>query len=499
MINRGQVVSSNKLDDAGEKLGGAVKDDWAGLKRERGTAEKKATITDLWPLPNWKKLIASLQAKHDPDYGALTYEQARETAATLCVARDLIIGRQKMLNGRGRSRFWKYYQDPEIVEIMRKYVAELQGYVTSMALMTYEEFGLPPAYEVFGFASMVADDDKAEAVLNAAGLGPYKNYPGSIPVSRETRLQQEAAALIEKGWPDVKVALESRKPALPRRPRLDKLERTGPDHRNGRDLHPDEIVAIFGLRGVEFGNWVRDDERQAAVNLAFEALHDFAEVLGIPPSGIGMWHKLGIGFGSRGRGSGPGGIGVAAHYESDRVVINLTRFNGDGSFAHELGHMFEHGLRDFVCGKGAEPFASAHWNYPNRRASLLANAEINAAFLTVMDVIMKREPNHEGAGWHRSPFLAEAHRLGRYWTKPLEMFARAFESYVFDWLRERGRVSQYLVHGVEGDRFDGHQRGNPYPTGEQRQRINAAMANLIGVWRAQSVAQAKDRTLRAVA
>jgi hypothetical protein len=65
------------------------------------------------------------------------------------------------------------------------------------------------------------------------------------------------------------------------------------------------------------------------------------------------------------------------------------------------------------------------------------------------------------------------------------MFARAFEAYVYDWLKERGRRNDYLVHGVGAEQFadSSKYRGNPYPTGEERQRINAAMARLIEVWR----------------
>jgi hypothetical protein len=398
-------------------------------------------------MPNWKALIAGIGEKR-PDLIADDPSAPKLIAAMLCIARETIMERQKK---RSNWQFKKYYRDPVVVVATREYVAQLQDFFIGIS---FTEGNSDPAFEVLGFAELVAagslhDDgqpfdsarfdaaskERADAILSALGLTADRF---GARIARETVIDcmhRQADALINKGWPDVKVSAKSGKPAFPRRPVLEKLERTGPDHRQDRDLHPDEIIATFGVRGVEFGNWLRDTERQAAVNLTFDALHDFAEVLGIPPSGIGMWHKLGIGFGSRGRGMGPGGTGVAAHYEPDRVVINLTRFAGDGSPAHELGHMFEHGLRDFVCGKDAEPFASAHWNYPNKRASLLANAELNAAFVAVMDVIMKRDPDHDGAGWHRSPFLAAARKLGSYWTKPLEMFARAFECYVFDWLQ----------------------------------------------------------------
>ncbi len=66
-----------------------------------------------------------------------------------------------------------------------------------------------------------------------------------------------------------------------------------------------------------------------------------------------------------------------------------------------------------------------------------------------------------------------------YWVRPTEMFARAFESWVFDRVTTMGARSDYLVHGVEEDRFaGGGYKGNPYPTGEERARINAAFDKL---------------------
>jgi hypothetical protein len=59
------------------------------------------------------------------------------------------------------------------------------------------------------------------------------------------------------------------------------------------------------------------------------------------------------------------------------------------------------------------------------------------------------------------------------------MFARAFESWVFDQVVAMGGKSDYLVHGVEEARFAGGQyKGNPYPTGQERATINAAFDQL---------------------
>jgi hypothetical protein len=51
------------------------------------------------------------------------------------------------------------------------------------------------------------------------------------------------------------------------------------------------------------------------------------------------------------------------------------------------------------------------------------------------------------------------------------MFARAFESFVFDEIEARGGVSQYLVAGVGEDLYADKEiwKGNPYPTGAERE------------------------------
>src|SRR5262245_10629173 len=65
---------------------------------------------------------------------------------------------------------------------------------------------------------------------------------------------------------------------LPIRPHLDRLNRTGPSHRDGWHTVPEAIIKAFAIRGVEFGNWVKPHERQANVDLAYDALHDLAEI-----------------------------------------------------------------------------------------------------------------------------------------------------------------------------------------------------------------------------
>ena len=112
--------------------------------------------------------------------------------------------------------------------------------------------------------------------------------------------------------------------------------RTGTDHRGGADITPEQFLETFGFRGVEFGNWVAQGDgskgRQGMLNDAYDAFMDLAEVVGVPPKALSLEGRLGIGFGSRGRGR------ASAHFEPGAVVINLTKTKGAGSLAHEWFH-----------------------------------------------------------------------------------------------------------------------------------------------------------------
>ncbi|MGQ5525315.1 hypothetical protein ACUHMQ_18920, partial [Chitinimonas sp. PSY-7] len=106
-------------------------------------------------------------------------------------------------------------------------------------------------------------------------------------------------------------------------------ERKGVDRRNpGENITPERLEQTFNFRGVNFGNWVSQDERQQHVNAAFDALHDLATAMGIPPAAIGLGGKLGLAFGAQGNGGRN-----AAHFVPGVNEINITRTSGAGALA----------------------------------------------------------------------------------------------------------------------------------------------------------------------
>lgn len=118
-----------------------------------------------------------------------------------------------------------------------------------------------------------------------------------------------------------------------------------PRRKNNQNVDPQALVDTFGFRGVNFGNWTKQSERQEWLNLSYDSLLDMSEILGIPPRAIGLEGKLGLAFGAQGR------AGAAGHFIPEFNEINLTRKNGAGSLAHEWWHALDYYFGDQALGK----------------------------------------------------------------------------------------------------------------------------------------------------
>lgn len=114
-------------------------------------------------------------------------------------------------------------------------------------------------------------------------------------------------------------------------------QRIGAARRDG-DVTGNDFMSTFGFRGVEFGNWNNQAERQEVMNEAYDGLLDLAEAMDIPPKAISLNGDLALAFGARGHGL----TGARAHYERNKAVINLTKMNGAGALAHEWFHALDH-------------------------------------------------------------------------------------------------------------------------------------------------------------
>lgn len=417
---------------------------------------------------------------------------------------------------------------------------------------------------------------------------------------RTGRVEQRIAGMqAAEQWAAEQAKAERKKRRKdPTPPALKTVTRSGEDYRQGRDVEPEDFTEAFGFRGVEFGNWNNQKDRQAALNYCYDALHDLARVVDVPTRALSLDGTLALAFGARGASK------AAAHYEPGRVVINLTKLRGPGSLAHEWGHALDDyfarqsgqkvvdpdqfgasnrispdgevrpevvqawqrvmgditerektdneiaremvaklrklrrynqgwiarareslasepagkrgraateeelsrfdALADQVIrGEGTKTFGGKTMS--SARPSTSAVEEINSLHKEVKGRQLDKDVL-EALGSNATIVIDTKEQIGRarrgelkkvrasdyrqaateidkgkrkaYWSTKHEMFARAFESYVLDQLADEGARSDYLVAFAKNDpELFGELR--PYPEGDERQAINAAMEHLF--------------------
>ncbi len=261
--------------------------------------------------------------------------------------------------------------------------------------------------------------------------------------------------------------------------RAREIERVGADHRKGRDVTPEELMGVFGFRGIQFGESLGQAERQLWVNELYDALHDLAAFLGLKPRWIGL-KGLALAVGARGVGR------ALAHYEPGLRCFNYTRKRGAGSVAHEWWHALDAYLVQWVNPsyfRLADGYLSLHdWAFP--AASHPSAPKLLPALREIL--------SFTGRTGQASEFLRDAWKIagmprqGEYWYQRHEMIARAFEAYVQDGLAARGQISPYLVLGTSQQEMaeeDADLRA--YPVGEERLALNgyfdAIFAALRGI------------------
>jgi len=117
------------------------------------------------------------------------------------------------------------------------------------------------------------------------------------------------------------------------------------------------------------------------------AFHDLADVLGLSPTQVSLNGKLALAIAARGKGK------AGAHYESDHKVINLTRFRGAGTVAHEWGHFLDNVMAEAHGATETSKFGS-YASHGHGHANMAP--ELASAFRDVMKAIKER-PAHEVA------------------------------------------------------------------------------------------------------
>lgn len=279
------------------------------------------------------------------------------------------------------------------------------------------------------------------------------------------------------------------------RTRIDQVVRDMPKLVRTGDVTPDQFKTEFGLADVGFGNWVAKGRDQRHLNAAWDAFADLAERIGVQRKAIGFFGRMHLTIGALGHGK------HAAHFSPNQPapdgtkvpVINVTNTKGDGTLAHEWGHALDYlVMRESAEGK----------RVMNRVLAVLKKSfDLTDAENAINDGLKGRRWMTQFAisgpkgsvqnvqalvSYHAytkstpTKFKADADSLGKgYWGSDVELFARAWEAFIFDTLQGS---NNYLVSDWVKDGHvtkDAGYNGTPYPVGEERELFNGVFTAVL--------------------
>ena len=523
------------ISDFGQKIGGAKKDTWTGFKDDLSSVKDddiaSRKLSEIWPAPDYQKMIddgmdeksvAVIRALRDeiPSKPRTEYkvkrwaEQVktmRDLAANVLNEKDTVaaivaqlergtsqmkgiagrvelymaVGHGKSLEGiRLAQHHYSLYRGRENV---RLWVVERDAAATMFSNFPQElatgdtkEQAIDAFRAKYDTLDATAAVKKAAFVIFTKGGGDKGFYIGKkigrniADMAGPFATPKEAREYRENNLAELDAKLEKYK-EIPKERRDTNEPRVGEDMRNGQDVTPEMFSEAFGFKGVEFGNWVEQKRRQKDLNDAFDALMDMAAIMGVPAKAISLNGELGLAFGAR----GSGGVNPAsAHYETDKIVINLTKREGAGSLGHEFWHALDNYFSRMRQNKtspfmttatdvGLSAKGSQYVAYPGVRKEMID------AFGEVVRSIKQTAIKARSS-------KIDAKRTKEYWTTGEEMAARAFESYLISKLHDQNASNDYLANVIDQKTWDTmaamgmeNEDSYPYPTAGEMPVIRA--------------------------
>lgn len=231
------------------------------------------------------------------------------------------------------------------------------------------------------------------------------------------------------------------------------------------------LIEFFALRGVEYGQWLTQQDRVNYLAGCALAMHDLATVLNFSSKQIGLFGILSVAFGARGRGKALG------HFEPGTFAINLTRFKrpakvkfrkhdydrseqmhfsgGIGTFCHEFGHALDYFAGRFIepapysiKGKERNLWLSLSFHrsvriHPDKE--LMKKNTLRAKMERLLNKIIWKSPGVHTDYYERVLLTTSVLELNTdYWIQRNELFARAFEVYVLHKMHQRGWFNMFL-------------------------------------------------------
>jgi hypothetical protein len=233
------------------------------------------------------------------------------------------------------------------------------------------------------------------------------------------------------------------------------------------------LLNYFAIHAVEYGQWLTQQDRVNYLAGCALALFDLHKVLNFHPQQIGLYGLISIAFGARGRGKAVG------HFEPSTFAINMTRFKrpskaifrnenfdrskmmffsgGIGTFCHEFGHAL-----DYYAGMFVEP--APHTVQPKQRKfwvalsfhksirvqpikELMEKNSLRGKMERLLSKIIWKKNRIEHSDYYKRVLTEtkKAEENTEYWIQRNELFARAFEVYVFNKMKQKGWHNMFML------------------------------------------------------
>ena len=327
-----------RLSDIGEHIGGSKKDIAAAAKAYDIAKLKK--IYSKFGYEDMTKIITKAKLLKKIDYDELKEKGVNGGVALLAKTLSIMIP--------PKPKPTKYSKDEDFI---KDYLDVMQYANKILDPDKFSKFKTLEEYLSF-IKTNIQNRDKNDGMISSRSplkklffalrrvdddSGQYINYQAK----RHDNFAQEGNHEKAWSWFKSRKGIERKKGTRFVRATTATIERVGPKIKK---TPPKALLKDLGLRGVEYGNYLTTKEQQHHAQATYEAFSDLADVMGIKPKSIGQTKAakkaLAMAFGARGTGT------AAAHYETAKKVINITRKSGGGSLAHEYGHFIDNILGD---------------------------------------------------------------------------------------------------------------------------------------------------------
>lgn len=185
------------------------------------------------------------------------------------------------------------------------------------------------------------------------------------------------------------------------------------------ELSVASFLKAFDFGYLEFGRWVKQNEREARFKGLAEGCVILSSNLFFNSSNLGCDRNINIAIGARGAGGK-----ALAHFEPASMVINTTKVGGNHSFAHEYAHALDYFL-------GMHYDQSKKFNYLSGGHAPLNSLKDNVGGeLRRVTVEIVREAARQFETALGVKKFDDLLKEGDYWYRPNEIFARSFEAWV---------------------------------------------------------------------